>query len=86
MTAASINLLIALAAVSNLSDHSDREWFLNSLMPSVGYTSVATMIWLIANRRAIKNRKVSLRSLLILIAALSPGLAMLRLVYWPHLW
>jgi aminoglycoside phosphotransferase len=82
-----INLLMASAAVSNLSDSDDRQWFLISTIPAVGYILAGLAIWLVANRRAIRNRQVSLRSLLILIGVLSPGLAMLRLVYWPYsLW
>jgi aminoglycoside phosphotransferase len=82
-----INLLMASAAVSNLSDSDDRQWFLISTIPAGGYILAALAIWLVANRRAIRNRQVSLRSLLILIGVLSPGLAMLRLVYWPYsLW
>ena len=60
MAAGPITLLMALAAVSKLSDHSNREWFLTSLIPAVGYTSVALIIWLIANRWAIRKRQVSL--------------------------
>ena len=81
-----IRLLMASAATARLSDHSDRELFLTSLIPAVGYFFAALAIWLVANRRAVKNRRVSLRSLLILIAVLSPGLAMLRWVYWPYWW
>jgi hypothetical protein len=81
-----LKLLMAVAATAKLSDHSDRELFLTSLIPAVGYFFAALSIWLIANRRAVKDRRVSLRSLLILIAVLSPGLAMLRLVYWSYWW
>jgi cell division protein FtsW (lipid II flippase) len=86
MIVGAINLLMAASATAKLSDHSDREWFLTSLIPAVGYIFAALAIWLVVNRRAIKNRQVSLRSLLILIAVLSPGLAMLRWVYWPYWW
>ena len=81
-----INLLMASAAVSNLSDSDDRQLFLISTIPAVIYILAGLAIWLVANRRAIRNRQVSLRSLLILIGVLSPGLVMLRLVYWPYSW
>jgi hypothetical protein len=79
-----ISLLLASAATAKLSDHDDRQWFLISIIPAVGYIFVTLTIWLFANRRAIRNRHVSLRSLLILIGAISPGLALLRWVYWPY--
>ncbi len=82
-----INLVMALAVVSRLSESDDRQWFLTSTLPAVGYVLAALAAWLVANRRAIGNRQVSLRSLLILIGVLSPGLLLLRLVYWPYsLW
>jgi aminoglycoside phosphotransferase len=80
-----LNLLMASAAVSNLSDSDDRQWFLISTIPAVGYILAALAIWLVDNRRVIRNRQVSLRSLLILIGVLSLGLVLLRLVYWPYL-
>jgi hypothetical protein len=78
-----IKLLMASAAVSKLSDSDDRQLFLISTIPAVVYILAALAIWLVTNRRAIRNRQVSLRSFLILIGVLCPGLAMLRLVYWP---
>ena len=79
-----IKLLMASAAVSRLSDSDDRQWFLISTIPAGSYILATLSIWLVANRRAIRNRQVSLRSLLILIGVLSPGLSLLRLVYWPY--
>jgi hypothetical protein len=82
-----IKLLVASAAVAKLSDSDDRQLFLISTIPAVVYSLAALALWLVTNRRAIGNRQVSLRSFLILIGVLSPGLAMLRLVYWPYwLW
>jgi hypothetical protein len=80
-----LNLLMASAAVSRLSDSDDRQYFLISTIPAVGYILAALAIWLVDNRRVIRNRQVSLRSLLILIGVLSLGLVLLRLVYWPYL-
>ena len=74
---------LAAAATTKLSDQSDRQWFLISLLPSIGYLVVALAVWLFANRRAIRDRQVSLRSIMLLIGVLSPGLALLKLVYWP---
>jgi hypothetical protein len=81
-----MNLHIAAAAKSRLSDSDDRQLFLVSTIPAVAYILATFAIWLVANRRAIRNRRVSLRSLLILVGVLSPGLALLRLVYWPYRW
>jgi hypothetical protein len=81
-----INLLMASAAVSRLFDSDDRQLFLISTIPAVVYILAVLALWLVANRRAIRNRQVSLRSLLILLGVLSPGLVMLRLVYWPYWW
>jgi hypothetical protein len=79
-----INLLMASAAVARLSDSDDRRDFFISRLPAVVYLLMALSTWLVANRRAIRDRQFSLRSLLILIGVLCPGLAMLRLVYWPY--
>jgi hypothetical protein len=81
-----MNLLIAAALIAKLSDSDDRQFFLISLIPAITYILATLAIWLVANRRALGNRRVSLRSLLILVGVLSPGLVLLRLVYWPYWW
>jgi hypothetical protein len=83
MIAGHISVLMALASVSKLSDSDDRQIFLISIIPAVVSILAALALWLVANRRAVRNRQVSLRSFLILLGVLSPGLLLLRLVYWP---
>jgi hypothetical protein len=86
MIAGHISVLLAMASVAKLSDSDDRRLFLISTIPAVLFILAALTLWLVANRRPIRNRQVSLRSFLILLGVLSPGLAMLRLVYWPYWW
>lgn len=80
-----VSILLASATVSSLCDTSDRQDFLLSLIPAVVSTLVALVAWSVANRRPIRERRVGLRSILVLIGLSSPGLAMLRWAWWPFL-
>ena len=81
-----INLILTTSAASRLSDSSDRGIFLVSMIPAVAYILAALALWMVANRRAIKNRQVSLQLVMILLGVLSPGMILLRFVYWSHWW
>lgn len=79
------HLLMASSTKARLSNSNDRDFFLISIVPAVAYNLAALAAWAFAHRRSIKNHRVSLRSFLILVGVLSPGLAMLRWVYWPSI-
>jgi hypothetical protein len=83
-----MNLIFAAAGFAEMTPAQSRQFefdiFLASTIPALAYFVIASLIWIVANRRDIRRLRISVRSLAILVAILSPGLALLRLVFVPY--